>query len=40
MAGKDDRRWDSPDSSLDSLDNHRPLAIAGLDILWPGRTLD
>ena len=40
MAGKDDRRWDSPDSSLDSLDNHRPLAIAGLDILWPGRMLD
>jgi hypothetical protein len=39
LASKDDKRRDSPASSVDSLDHRRPLAIAGLDSLRPASPL-
>jgi hypothetical protein len=31
LTGKDDKRWDSPASSVDSLDHRDPFTIARLD---------
>ena len=39
LASKDDKRWDSLASSVDSLDHRCPLAIARLDSLWPASPL-
>jgi len=39
LTGKDDKRRDSPASSIDSLDHRYPLAIAWLNSLWPASPL-
>jgi hypothetical protein len=39
LASKDEKRWDSPASSVDTLDHRSPLAIARLDSLRPASPL-
>jgi hypothetical protein len=39
LASKDNKRRDSPASSVDSLDYRHPLAIARLESLWPASPL-
>jgi hypothetical protein len=39
LASKDEERWDSLASSVDSLDQSHPLTITRLDRLWPASSL-